>query len=65
MASLAQMEREILMERIKAGLAAEKTLREDMPPKDVAQNLGVSIPSCIDGVQQQIERVEFSNSLKD
>jgi DNA invertase Pin-like site-specific DNA recombinase len=67
MASLAQMERELLVERTKAGLAAakergrvggrkrimtpskleaaKKLLCEGMPPKDVAQNLGVSIPT--------------------
>ena len=67
MASLAQMERELLIERTKEGLiaarkrgrvggrrrimtpskveAAKKLLAEGMPPKDVAQNLGVSIPT--------------------
>ena len=67
MASLAQMERELLVERTKAGLeaakkrgrvggrkrsmtpskveAAKKLLAEGMPPRDVAQNLGVSIPT--------------------
>jgi DNA invertase Pin-like site-specific DNA recombinase len=67
MASLAQMERELLIERTKAGLdaarkrgrvggrkrsmtpgkveAAKKLLDQGMPPKDVAQNLGVSIPT--------------------
>ena len=67
MASLAQMERELLVERTKAGLtaarergrvggrkrvmtpskleAAKKLLDEGMPPKEVAQNLGVSIPT--------------------
>ncbi len=67
MASLAQMERELLVERTKAGLAAakergrvggrkrvmtpskleaaKKLLKEGMLPKDVAQNLGVSIPT--------------------
>lgn len=67
MASLAQMERELLIERTKAGLdaakkrgriggrkrsmtpskveAAKKLLAEGMPPRDVAQNLGVSIPT--------------------
>lgn len=67
MASLAQMERELLIERTKAGLdaarkrgriggrkrsmtpskveAAKKLLTEGMPPRDVARNLGVSIPT--------------------
>lgn len=67
MASLAQMERELLIERTKAGLmaakkrgrvggrrrsmtpnkieAAKKLLADGMPPKDVADNLGVSIPT--------------------
>lgn len=67
MASLAQMERELLIERTKAGLdaarkrgrvggrkrsmtpgkveAARKLLNQGMPAKDVAHNLGVSIPT--------------------
>ena len=67
MASLAQMERELLIERTKAGLAAarergrvggrkrsmttskveaaKKLLYEGMSAKDVAENLGVSIPT--------------------
>lgn len=67
MASLAQMERELLIERTKAGLdaakkrgriggrkrsmtpskveVAKKLLAEGMPPRDVAKNLGVSIPT--------------------
>lgn len=67
MASLAQMERELLIERTKSGLdaakkrgriggrkrsmtpskieAAKKLLDEGMPAKDVANNLGVSIPT--------------------
>ena len=67
MASLAQMDRELLIERTKAGLmvakkrgrvggrrrtmtpskaeAAKKLLAEGMPPREVAQNLGVSIPT--------------------
>jgi len=67
MASLAQMERELLIERTKAGLAAAKKrgrvggrkrlmtpskveaaknlLAQSMPPKEVANNLGVSIPT--------------------
>lgn len=67
MASLAEMERELLIERTKAGLAAakkrgrvggrkrlmtpskveaaKKLLSEGMPPKEVANNLGVSIPT--------------------
>ena len=66
-ASLAQMERELLIERTKAGLdaakkrgriggrkrsmtpskieAAKKLLDQGMPAKDVAHNLGVSIPT--------------------
>jgi DNA invertase Pin-like site-specific DNA recombinase len=67
MASLAQMERELLVERTRAGLAAakkrgrvggrkplmtssklesaKKLLAEGVPPKEVAHNLGVSIPT--------------------
>lgn len=67
MASLAQMERELIIERTQAGLAvarklgrvggrkrrmtdnkilaAKKLLSNGMPPKDVAQNLGISIPT--------------------
>jgi len=67
MASLAQMERELIIERTKAGLeiarqlgrkggrkrvmtdskleAAKKLLASGVPPKDVAINLGVSIPT--------------------
>src|SRR3990167_6302000 len=67
MASLAQMERELIAERTKAGLAAakaqgrvggrkrkmtqskiesaKKLLASGVLPKDVAQNLGVSIPT--------------------
>lgn len=67
MASLAQMERELLMERTRAGLeaakkrgrvggrkrlmtankleAAKKLFSEGMPPKDIAQSLGISIPT--------------------
>jgi DNA invertase Pin-like site-specific DNA recombinase len=67
MASLAQMERELLAERTRAGLAAarrrgrrggrkrrmtpgkvesaRKLLKDGMSPRDVAENLGVSIPT--------------------
>jgi DNA invertase Pin-like site-specific DNA recombinase len=67
MASLAQMERDLIVERTKAGLeaakargriggrrrkmtkskleAATKLLSNGIPPKDVAQNLGVSVPT--------------------
>jgi DNA invertase Pin-like site-specific DNA recombinase len=67
MASLAQMERELLAERTRAGLAAarrrgrvggrkrrmtprkvesaRKLLKEGMPPRDVAESLGVSVPT--------------------
>ncbi|MCC5468646.1 recombinase family protein [Pelosinus baikalensis] len=67
MASLAQMERELIVERTRAGLlaarlqgriggrkrkmtdskiiAAKKLLVNGIAPKDVAQNLGVSIPT--------------------
>ena len=67
MASLAQMERELLAERTRAGLdaarrrgrvggrkrrmtpgkveSARKLLKSGMPPRDVAQSLGVSIPT--------------------
>jgi DNA invertase Pin-like site-specific DNA recombinase len=67
MASLAQMERELLAERTRAGLAAarrrgrvggrkrrmtpgkvesaRKLLKGGMAPRDVAENLGVSIPT--------------------
>lgn len=67
MASLAQMERELMAERTKAGLAAAKAkgrvggrkrkmtqskidsakqlLANGTPPRDVAQNLGISVPT--------------------
>lgn len=67
MASLAQMERELIVERTRAGLnaakqrgriggrkrrmtdskieSAKKLLAEGIPPKEVADNLGVSIPT--------------------
>lgn len=67
MASLAQMERELMTERTKAGLAAAKAkgrvggrkrkmtqskidsakqlLANGTPPRDVAQNLGISVPT--------------------
>jgi len=67
MASLAEMERDLIVERTRAGLAAaiqlgrksgrkpkmtiskvesaRKLLASGVPPKDVARNLGVSIPT--------------------
>jgi DNA invertase Pin-like site-specific DNA recombinase len=67
MASLAQMERELIVERTRAGLkaakqrgriggrkrrmtdskieSAKKLLADGIPPKEVADNLGVSIPT--------------------
>jgi len=67
MASLAQMERELTIERTRAGLevarqlgrkggrkrlmtdskikSAKKLLANGTPPRDVAKNLGVSIPT--------------------
>jgi DNA invertase Pin-like site-specific DNA recombinase len=67
MASLAQMERELMVERTRAGLtaarqrgrvggrkrqmtsgkveSARKLLKDGMSPRDVAQNLGVSVPT--------------------
>ncbi len=67
MASLAEMERELLVERTKAGLeatrllgrkggrkrkmtdsklkSAQKLLISGVPPREVAKNLGVSIPT--------------------
>jgi len=67
MASLAQMERELIVERTKAGLeaarkrgrvvgrkrrmtpskiaSAQQLLRGGMPPREVAHNLGVSVPT--------------------
>ena len=67
MASLAQMERELTIERTRAGLiaarqqgrvggrkrkmtdskleSAKKLLANGIPPKDVAANLGISIPT--------------------
>ena len=67
MASLAQMERELIAERTRAGLAAarkagriggrkrrmteskveaaRKLLESGVPPKDVARNLGISVPT--------------------
>lgn len=67
MASLAQMERELIAERTKAGLeaarllgrkggrkrkmseskleSAKKLLVSGIPPKEVAKNLGISVPT--------------------
>jgi len=67
MASLAQTERQLLVERTRTGLAAakkrgrvgstkgvmtlskfeaaKKLLAEGVPPKEIAQNLGVSVPT--------------------
>ena len=67
MASLAEMERELIVERTRAGLdvarklgrkggrkpkmtdskieSAKKLLTSGVPPKDVAKNLGVSVPT--------------------
>jgi DNA invertase Pin-like site-specific DNA recombinase len=67
MASLAQMERELIAERTKAGLdaarkrgrvggrkrsmtkskleSAKRLLKDGVPPKEVAENLGVSVPT--------------------
>ena len=59
MASLAEMERELTIERTCGGLemarkqgmtdtkidSAKKLLANGMPPRDVAKNLGVSIPT--------------------
>ncbi len=67
MASLAEMERELTVERTKAGLevarslgrvggrkrrmtdskieSAKKLLASGVPPRDVAKNLGVSVPT--------------------
>ena len=67
MASLAEMERELIVERTRAGLetarrlgrkggrkpkmtdskieSARKLLASGIPPRDVAQNLGVSVPT--------------------
>jgi DNA invertase Pin-like site-specific DNA recombinase len=79
MTSLAQMERELLAERTRAGLAAarrrgrvggrkrrmttgkvesaRKLLRSGMAPRDVAQNLGVSIPTLYRWVPATSRRV--------
>ncbi len=67
MASLSQMERELLIERTKAGLeaakrrgriggrkrlmtpskveSAKRLLNDGLPPREVAENLGISIPT--------------------
>lgn len=67
MASLAEMERDLIVERIRVGLdvarqlgrkggrkpkmtdskieSAKKLLASGVPPKDVAKNLGVSVPT--------------------
>jgi DNA invertase Pin-like site-specific DNA recombinase len=59
MAGLAQMERELTIERTRAGLevarkrqmtdskikSAKKLLVSGVPPRDVASNLGVSVPT--------------------
>ena len=64
MASLAQMERELTIERTSAGLevarkrqmtdskikSAKKLLASGVPPRDVASNLGVSVPTLYRGI---------------
>ena len=59
MGSLAQMERKLTIERTRAGLevarkrqmtdskikSAKKLLASGVPPRDVASNLGVSVPT--------------------
>jgi DNA invertase Pin-like site-specific DNA recombinase len=78
MASLAQMERELIIERTRAGLtaaknqgrvggrkrrmtdsrieSAKKLLASGVPPKDVARNLGVSVPTVYRWVPASSER---------
>jgi DNA invertase Pin-like site-specific DNA recombinase len=78
MASLAQMERELIIERTRAGLtaaknqgrvggrkrrmtdsrieSAKKLLASGVPPKDVARNLGVSVPTVYRRVPASSER---------
>jgi DNA invertase Pin-like site-specific DNA recombinase len=44
--SLAQMERELILERTRAGLeAARKLFASVTPPHEVAHSLGVSVPT--------------------
>mgnify|MGYP001190249536 CR=1 FL=1 len=78
MASLAEMERELIAERTRAGLAvarqhgriggrkrrmtdskiasAKKLLATGVPPKEVARNLGVSVPTLYRWVPATIQR---------
>ena len=87
MASLSQMERELIAERTKAGLAAakaqgriggrkrkmtqskiesaKKLLASGVPPKDVAQDLGVSIPTLYRWIPaSQLESVTIFSEKK-
>lgn len=79
MASLVEMERELMVERTRAGLAvarqlgrtggrkrkmtdskiesAKKLLLSGMPPRDVAKNLGVSIPTLYRWVPASEQKV--------
>jgi len=72
MASLAEMERELMVERTRAGLevarqlgrkggrkrqltdskieSAKKLLANGVPPRDVARNLSVSVPTLYRGI---------------
>ena len=78
MASLAEMERELTIERTRAGLetarrlgrkggrkpkmtkskieSAKKLLASEVPPRDVAQNLGVSVPTLYRWVPASAQR---------
>lgn len=86
MAALAQMERELIIERTKAGLkaakergriggrkrrmtsskleSAKKLLEQGIPPKDVAHDLGISIPTLYRWLPAQSRNQLISNIAK-
>ena len=85
MASLAQMERELITERTRAGLAAarklgriggrkrrmtdskvasaRKLLESGVPPRDVARNLGVSVPTLYRWVPASSRALAYKNAV--
>ena len=89
MASLAEMERELLVERTRAGLesarkrgrvggrkramteskleSAKRLLADGIPPKDVASDLGVSVPTLYRWLpaSQRTEREKHRGGLID
>ena len=86
MASLAEMERELTMERTRAGLeiarqlgrlggrkrqmtdskikSAKKLLASGVPPRDVAKNLGVSVPTLYRWVQPPRNRTDLRDPCR-